>query len=305
MADVARIRQSFGEIIASDHRVGGQVSVEAAAAHFAGRALALQQSGSASQAVRAALYATAAAFQSSAMWAAIDGQRYEAAERYLRDAQAIAAMSGDQAIVFRIWSHAGAMYRHMGRPGEADAANAVARRLGITRDPMIASLGQARQGAILAAGGDVKQAARTFDRARSTLARARRDDDPGRPPWLLAFYDAAEIDSLECSAYSTARDWARAEAAGHRCLARLRPSMQRSRAITTARVARAQLEQGEVDQALVTVRRIPGEVVFGHPRIAGMTQAFGTRLRALSSDRAHLDRWRGHLDTASPRESVR
>ncbi|GAA0475696.1 hypothetical protein GCM10010361_45150 [Streptomyces olivaceiscleroticus] len=73
-------------------------------------------SGSATQRVRSNLYATAASFRSSAMWAAIDGRRYHEAIGHMREAQTLAELSGDQAIKFRIWSHAGSLYRHMGPP---------------------------------------------------------------------------------------------------------------------------------------------------------------------------------------------
>lgn len=84
-----------------------------------------------------------------------DGRRYDDAKGHMREAQALAEMSGDQAIKFRIWSHAGTMYRHMGRPAHAFAANDVARKPHITRrDPMFASLGLARQAAIQGAAQD-------------------------------------------------------------------------------------------------------------------------------------------------------
>lgn len=40
------------------------------------------------------------------------------------ESQALAEMSGDQAIKFRTWSHAGTMYLHMGRPADASVASA-------------------------------------------------------------------------------------------------------------------------------------------------------------------------------------
>ncbi|BFO21266.1 hypothetical protein SHKM778_76540 [Streptomyces sp. KM77-8] len=136
MSDVNRLNKRFAEIIASDHRHGGQLGIEQRAAALAGEALNLQSAGDATQRVRSSLYASAAAFRSSAMWAAIDGRRYDVAKAHMREAQALAEMSGDQAIKFRIWSHAGTMYRHMGRPVDALAANDVARSLHLTRrDP--------------------------------------------------------------------------------------------------------------------------------------------------------------------------
>ena len=76
MSDVDRLQDRFAEIIASDHRHGGQLDIEQRAAALADEALNLQNAGSATQRVRSNLYASAAAFRSSAMWAAIDGRRF-------------------------------------------------------------------------------------------------------------------------------------------------------------------------------------------------------------------------------------
>lgn len=112
------------------------------------------------------------------MWAAIDGRRYDVAKTHMREAQALAEMSGDQAIKFRIWSHTGTMYRRRGRPADAFAANDVARNLHITRrDPMFASLGMARQAAIHGAAHDRTGTRRAFDQAQDAMLRA----DPARP----------------------------------------------------------------------------------------------------------------------------
>lgn len=299
MSDVARVRQGFEEIIASDHRHGGQLSIEQAAARLSDEALGLQSVGTASQRVRAALYSCAAGFRSSALWAAIDGRRFGDAQRHMRQAQAIAAMSGDHAIQFRIWSHAGTMYRHMGNPGEALAANTVARNLGIARrDPVFTSLGLARHGAIQAAEGDGRAARRSFRQATEAWHRADRSDDPGRPPWLLAFYDEAEINSLAMSAFLTLGEWEDAEAHGHRCLTMLRPHMHRSLAITTARIARAQLEQGDLEAAVETAKRVPDDSATTHPRVIGMLSAFGSRLSKAAPRSAHTADWQDHIRQA-------
>ncbi|MFJ4861448.1 MULTISPECIES: XRE family transcriptional regulator [unclassified Streptomyces] len=294
MADVALVQQRFSDIIASDHLHGGQLRIEMHAATLADEALALQRAGTASQRVRASLYAAAASFRSSAMWAAIDGRRFGDASNHMREAQVLAELSGDPAIKFRIWSHAGTMYRHMGRPVEAAAANDVARGLGLARrDPMFASLGLARHAAIYASAGDRSSVRRSFGHAREAMNRA----DPGevRPVWLTAFYDAAEIDSLALSAYSLLGDWATAEAHGHRCLAGLRPHMVRSKAITTVRLARAQLEQREVESAVVTAKSVPADAAAGHPRVAVMLDAFGSRLDLIAPGSGPADEWRAHM----------
>lgn len=145
------------------------------------------------------------------MWAAIDGRRYVDAQRHMREAQALAEMSGDQAIKFRIRSHTGSMYRHRGRPSDAFAANEVARGLHITRrDPMFASPGLARHAAIHGAAQERTGTKRAFDQAQEAIDRA--DPHASRPVWLVAFYDQAELDSLALSAYLALGDYQTAEA---------------------------------------------------------------------------------------------
>ncbi|WP_063781091.1 hypothetical protein [Streptomyces sp. Mg1] len=231
MSDVARLQQRFTDIIAADHRHGGRTGIEHQARALAGDALRLQQQGAASQRVRASLYAAAAAFWSSAMWAAIDGRRFNDAgntcgrRRTSRPCPAIRrSSSGSGLMRDDVPAHEPA--------GDADAANAVARNLGISRrDPMFASLGLARHGAIHAAAGDRRSTGRAFAGAGST--GPGRCGCAHRPVWLTAFYDRAEIHGLALSAYLSLGDWETAESHGYRCLAELRPHMRRSLAITT------------------------------------------------------------------------
>ncbi|MFG2883935.1 XRE family transcriptional regulator [Streptomyces sp. NPDC048297] len=294
MSDVDRLKKRFADIIASDHRHGGQLSLERQAAALADKALNLQNAGTATQRVRGNLYAAAAAFRSSAMWAAIDGRRYGDAKAHMREAQALAEMSGDQAIKFRIWSHTGTMYRHMGRPADALAANDVARNLHITRrDPMFASLGLARQTAIQGLAQDRTGTHRAFDQAQDAMFRA----DPGafRPVWMLAFYDQAELDSLALSANLSLGDYQTAEFHAHRCLSELRPHMVRSRAIATTRLAHAQLAQGEVDAATATAMRVPADAATQHARVSRMLQEFGAALRATAPGSPTVQTWTEHV----------
>ncbi|MEU6813033.1 hypothetical protein ABZ920_29445 [Streptomyces sp. NPDC046831] len=297
MGDVDRLQQRFAEIIASDHRYGGQRGIEQRAAALADEALNLQRAGSATQRVRSNLYACAASFRSSAMWAAIDGRRYADAQEYMREAQALAEMSGDQAIKFRIWSHAGAMYRHLGRPGDAFAANDVARNLHITRrDPMFASLGLARQAAIHGTAQDRTGTRRAFDQAQDAMLRA--DPDAYRPVWLLAFYDQAELDSLALSAYLALGDYPTAEFHAHRCLSTLRPHMRRSQALATTRLAHAQLGQGDLEAATATAMQVRGDAATQHARVSRMLQEFGAALHARAPHSSTAQTWTEHTRDA-------
>lgn len=293
MSDVDRLQRRFAEIIASDHRHGGQLGIEQRAAALADETLNLQNSGTATQRVRSQLYACAASFRSSAMWAAIDGRRYTDAQRHMREAQSLAEMSGDQAIKFRIWSHTGTMYRHLGRPADALAANDVARGLHLTRrDPMFASLGLARQTAIHGLGQERSNARRAFDQAQEALDRA--DPEAPRPVWLLAFYDQAELHSLALSAYLALGDHPAAEAHAHQCLSALRPHMVRSRAIAMTRLAHAQLAQGDADAAVTTAMRIPTSAATHHARVSRMLQEFGAALRATAHGSPIVHTWTEH-----------
>ena len=287
--DIQRLQARFADVIARDHLHGGRQSIETDALALAEEAMALQQVGNASQRVRSQLYATAAAFTSSAMWAAIDGRRFDSAQDHHRRASSLAAMSGDPSIAFRIWSHAGSMYRHLGRPVDAQAANDVARGLSITRrDPLFASLGHARHAAILGLTGDPNAVRRAIDRAQEALDRA--DPAANRPAWISTHYDQAELDSLALAAHLALGSFEEAEARAHRSLALLRPHMKRSRGITTARLARAQLGQGDIDQAVHTAMSVPPDQA-AHPRVAGMLASFGRSVHNQAGADSHSLLW--------------
>ncbi|WP_329139392.1 hypothetical protein [Streptomyces sp. NBC_01476] len=224
------------------------------------------------------------------MWAAIDGRRFDSAQRHFDRASSLAVMSGNQAIQFRIWSHAGSLYRHLGRPTDALAANDVARGLPIARrDPMFASLGHARHAAIHGLTGNVRAVRQTITAAQDALLRA----DPGmdRPVWFTAFYDQAELENLALAAHLALGSYADAEAHAHRSLALLRPEMHRTRAITTARLARAQLGQGDLEPAVTTAMSIPSESTANHPRITGMLDDFGTTMQVMAPRSPLVQTW--------------
>ncbi|MGW8975462.1 XRE family transcriptional regulator [Streptomyces platensis] len=297
MSDVARLQRKFATVVAGDHQHGGVRGIETRALELAAEALDLQDRGSASQRVRSQLYAVAAAFTSSSMWAAIDGRRFNAARRRHEQAAGLAAMSGDQMIQFRIWSHAGSLYRHMGRASDALAANDVARALPLTRrDPLFASLGHARHAAVHGLAGDRYAAERAIGCAQGAADRA--DPHVRRPLWMAAVRDRGELAELALSTYLSLGDFERAEAQAHRSLALLRPYMQRDRALVTARLAQAQLGQGEMESALHTAMNVPLKAA-SHPRVVRLLAAFGSSLREYAPHSSLSRTWaqyqRAHL----------
>ncbi len=290
-SDVRRLEVKFAAILDQDHKYGGLVSTETHASALAGEALSLLQRGTSSQRVRSNLYACAASFTSSALWAAIDGRRFNEAQRYLDRASTLAAMSGDASIQFRIWSHAGSLYRHLGRPIDALAANDVARGLPIARrDPMFASLGHARHAAILGLTRDSVAVERSIGRAQSAYANA--DLESPRPAWMQAFFDQAEIESLALTAHLSLGNFAVAESHAHRSISLLRPHMVRSRAIATARLAHAQLGQGEIEAAATTAMSTGSS----HPRVTRMLDLFGSRLRLVAPHSSVLELWNEYIE---------
>ncbi|MFI5807276.1 XRE family transcriptional regulator [Streptomyces sp. NPDC051561] len=292
--DVERLNEKFAAIITSDHLHGGHLAIENRALLMAQEALSLQELGVTSQRVRQELYGCAAAFTSSAMWAAIDGRRFEAAQLHLGRASSLAAMSGDHAIQFRIWSHAGSLFRHLRRPADAIAANDVARRTAIARrDPMFAALGHARHAAILGLAGDTTAVRRSLDRAQQAFDGAVFD--PTRPVWLTTFFDQAELESLSVAAYLSLGDFAEAEAHAHRSLTALGPKLHRTRAITHSRLALAQLSQGELEPAITTAMAVPAGIATKHVRVAGMLHDLGRRLDTIAPHSTAARTWEAHV----------
>ncbi|MGY5115971.1 hypothetical protein ACWC2H_08905 [Streptomyces sp. 900105755] len=125
----------------------------------------------------------------------------------------------------------------------------------------------------------------------------RADPADYRPVWMLAFYDQAELDSLALSAHLALGDYSTAEYHAHRCLSALRPHMIRSRAITTTRLAHAQLAQGAPDAATATAMKVPAEAATQHARVTRMLQEFGAALRATAPGSSTAQTWPDHTAT--------
>lgn len=289
MADVDRLTAQLAAVVAEDNRHGGTVALEDRAAGLARQALELQQRGSASQRVRGHLYAAAASFRCSAMWAAIDARHLESAQRHLHQAVTLAGLSSDSTVQCRVWGHAGILYRQLGRPTDAMAAAEAARAARVNRhDPLYASLTHARMAVQHADAGDVTAVRRSLARAREALRRA--DPAAPRPPWM-GFYDQAELELLALTAHSTLGRWGDAEAHAHRHLALLRPTLVRNRALSHAHLAHAQLAQGEAELAVATAGAVPADFAHRGGRVGHLIDRFGDRLRATAPGSAPARAW--------------
>jgi hypothetical protein len=73
--------------------------------------------------------------------------------------------------------------------------------------------------------------------------------------------------------------------------------MARSRAITTTRLAHAQLAQGAAEAATATAARVPADAATQHARVTRMLQEFGTALHATAPGSTAVQAWTEHTTT--------
>lgn len=112
---------------------------------------------------------------------------------------------------------------------------------------------------------------------------------------MTAFFDQAEIESLALTAHLGLGNFAQAEAHAHRSIALLRPHMHRSRAIATARLAHAQLGQGEIEPAVSTAMAVPSSPTDSHPRVTRMLDEFGQKLRSVAPRSEAAKTWNEYI----------
>ncbi|WP_405796249.1 Tat pathway signal protein [Streptomyces sp. NBC_01506] len=295
-ADVDRMNAKLAALVSMDNKYGGTAELQRHAGALAQETVRLQNSHAASSRIRSELYGVAAAFTASAMWAAIDGRRLNEAEPYLHQAVTLAGLANNRHVLFRVWGHAGIMYRHLGRPADAIAAGEAARATSVTRsDPLYASLALARLATFHADAGDERSALRSIGLAQDSYDRA--DQTKHRPPWM-GFYDQAELNSSAAFTHLRLGKWEDAELHAHRCLALLRPDLERNRALTYANLALAQLGQGEVEPAVTAARTVPAEMA-GHGRVSMLLRDFTTRLRSVAPHSPETTSWLDHRKAAA------
>lgn len=294
-ADVDRLSAKLAAVVSMDDRYGGIPELEHHAAALAQETIDLQQHGIVSSRIRSELYGVAAAFTTSAMWAAIDGNRLGAAQDHLNQAVTLAGLSGSPEIEFKVWGQASILYDNLGRRTDAVAAADASRATAITRrDPLYASLSLARLARSKAELGD-PTALRMLDHAQAAFDRA----DPGlyRPPWM-GFVNQAELDRMASHTNLRLGRFAQAEQLAHRYLTHVRPDFERDRALAHARLALAQLGQGDVEPAVASARSIPPAMA-RMGRIRSTLNGFTTRLNTLAAGSAAVRTWNEHRSTYS------
>lgn len=247
-ADVIRLRAGIERLVALDDERGGH-GLEHVALAGAAEALGLQERA-ATQRVRQRLFALATDYTAQAAWSRIDAGQLDGVEARLERALTLAGLAQDSERSMQVWNLRAMLARQRRHHHEAVAAaeaglaTAVARR-----SPVHASLAHARTAVCLAHSGQARPALRHLARAEDKLTKA--DLQQPRASWLV-FYGPAELHSLTAIVHDVVGRPAEAEAASHHALAELGPAYRRNRAHTLARLALAQLHQGDIEQACTT-----------------------------------------------------
>lgn len=285
--EVAQLREALNGLIASENRDGGSQSLEIAALSHGQRAIDLVQNGrTASNTIRCAAYSLAAEAVTTAAWSAIETGSYPRARQHLERSLALAGLAADSAAVVQAWNGLAVLSQRCSRFADATAAADAARSTGIARrDPLFTSLAHARAAVAHSTAVDSRRALRSFDLATSALDRSK---DQERPAWIF-FYDAAELDGLSASVFLNLGRYADAEYHAHRTLSRLKPELQRNRALYTALLGLAQIQQGELEQACATVDPLFTTGLPASERIRDMLREF--RKHAAATGSANARRW--------------
>lgn len=252
-SDAQRVRDKLDALNALDDQTGGSTNLEEGALSAAQQALALQ-SGAATQRVRNRLFGLAADLTATAAWVALDTRQLGRARRHLDQALSLAGMAQDPITQFRVWNTLSMLGYNNRQYSEALAAAQAAQRIGVTRrDPLFASLAHARTAIAHAATGQKQPALRSLGHAQEALGKAEPNE--ARPTWV-AFYGAAELHSLTAIAEDLLGRHEDSEAASYRSLAALPQRFRRNRALVTARLALAQVHQGDSEQGCATAEQV-------------------------------------------------
>ncbi|MFG3001744.1 Tat pathway signal protein [Streptomyces sp. NPDC048340] len=253
-SDVERLCGLLRDLWVLDDQNGGGPVIEQRAVALAARTLSLQQHGSASQRVRSRLYAIAASFTASAMFAAIDARRLNEAQRYLEQAVTLAGLSGDGQVQHQTWRYAAMLAGQRGRYADSlAAAEACTCTRAHRADPLYASLTHSRIALSAASTGDRNRSLRAMERAHAAYERA---DLAEARPASVAFYTRGELHGLTGITHYRLGEPEKAEFHAHQCISDLRQDQHRNRAYYLSQAALAQVAQGDVEQAVATATRV-------------------------------------------------
>ncbi|MFF3356696.1 Tat pathway signal protein [Streptomyces sp. NPDC002917] len=295
-SDVLKLRSELAALWCLDDTAGGSAELENRALDLVERTRGLQQNGSATQKTRSRLYALAAAFTATAMWAAFDSRRFTGAQTHLNEAIHLAGLSGDGQVQHQIWRYAAMLADQLGRYADSVAAAEAAMNTRVHRtDPLYASLSHARLALSAASAGDRLRAQRAVVRAVDAFGQA---DLARQRPASMDFYTLGELHGLTGITHYRLGQGEMAEFHTHRCLAALRPEQNRNRAYYTAQTALSQLQQGEMELACATAERVLPEPGADTGRVSHLLGTFTANLNQRAPGAVITRAWNTRTRTA-------
>ncbi|MGW0664510.1 XRE family transcriptional regulator [Streptodolium elevatio] len=248
MSDAKRLEGQLATLITVNDHKGGHRALELAALTGA-TACREALANSATQRVRARIYAVAAQFVAAAAWSCIDTRDLEQASRHAHTSLTLAGMSGDGTTEIAAWNTLCVIANQQASHTDSLAAlRAAAATTTAKQDKFFASMLHGKAACTHAALGDRRAALRHLGHASDCLARAEYKD---RPAWA-SFYGTGELHTLTAKAQLALGDPASAEYAAHHALTTIPPALRRNRGFATMRLAFAQLHQGERELARAT-----------------------------------------------------
>lgn len=275
-ADVERASARLQTLDALDDHQGGHTALERAAVSGAQQAVDLQN-GTAGERVRQRLFGVAAAYTALAAWSCIDSRLFDQAQRHLDRCATLAGLARDSTAQLRVWNSIAILANSQSRYGDALAAARAAQATRITRrDPLFASMAHARVAVALANLRDRQAALRSIGLADEALGHSIEQP---RPTWM-AFYGPAELHVLTAIVYERLDEPEQAEGASHRALSALPEQFRRNRALATARLALAQVRQGDAELATATAVSVV-DLMNGVPPSSRIRTALGDFHREL------------------------
>ncbi|MGH3904263.1 MAG: helix-turn-helix domain-containing protein, partial [Pseudonocardiaceae bacterium] len=297
-ADIARLQRAETRLhrLAAQH--GGEMLWQAAA-DAVGEGRLMLERGSYGSSVGQELLVATGRLQICAGWLAFDSGRHDIAQVCDEGALALARQAGDPELEVQALAHLARGSNVLDRPREAQrfasAAGDVATSAGVST--RLAVIPQFRRAVASSLMADARGADQAIKQARTTLDRER--DEPVEE-WC-AFVTPFEIDGIEATCALELGHAARAQRLLEKVVIGYGPRFRRNRALYAARLARARLDNSEVDGAAeaanVVLDDLSGEVaswrvsseldtvacrLAEHPQVEGVSQ-FQDRHRAMSA----------------------
>jgi transcriptional regulator with XRE-family HTH domain len=254
--DLRRLDDDAEAVYRVDHSRGSG-GAYVLAEQLAARITGLLSGGSYLAAVGDRLHASLGAVTSHLGWLSYDAARLDAARTHCLEALAAARLSGDRHLEARALASLSLVAVEQGRAWEAASAttaawSAVGRFGGATVRAMMC----AREAGALAAGGDLSGARRALSQAMANHDRSGRDE----PPRWAVFFGPAELDQAMAEFYLASGKPAAAASFFRQTVNSLGDGYARNGAMYRAKLARALLAAGEVEEACVQAEAVAAHI---------------------------------------------